>query len=87
MPHGVSGPAARGDLAALKRHEAALEGEASALYLVLSAQLVELLRVEIERPRRAGERASDATGCYPGHDSRDMYEGACSMKTCPRGHG
>ncbi|MCY1062396.1 DUF2520 domain-containing protein [Nannocystis sp. SCPEA4] len=48
MPHGVSGPAARGDLAALKRHEAALEGEASALYRVLSAQLVELLRVELE---------------------------------------
>ncbi|WAS99080.1 DUF2520 domain-containing protein [Nannocystis punicea] len=49
IPRGVSGPAARGDLAALKRHEAALEGQASALYRVLSAQLVELLQGELAR--------------------------------------
>ncbi|MDC0720164.1 DUF2520 domain-containing protein [Nannocystis bainbridge] len=43
IPRGVSGPAARGDRAALTRHEAALEGEAAALYRMLSGQLVELL--------------------------------------------
>jgi len=47
----VSGPAARGDLAALERHEAALEGPASALYRVLSGQLVELLQGELARAR------------------------------------
>lgn len=55
MPHGVSGPAARGDLAALARHEAALEGQASALYRVLSAQLVELLQVELALLASRGE--------------------------------
>ena len=44
MPRGVSGPAARGELAALAMHEAALEGQAAALYRVLSEQLVALLR-------------------------------------------
>jgi predicted short-subunit dehydrogenase-like oxidoreductase (DUF2520 family) len=48
IPGGVSGPAARGDRAALGRHTAALEGPASALYQVLSAQLVELLGPKAE---------------------------------------
>ncbi|MFZ6179837.1 DUF2520 domain-containing protein [Nannocystis pusilla] len=44
VPRGVSGPAARGDLGALARHEAALDGPASALYRMLSGQLVALLQ-------------------------------------------
>ncbi|WP_434427950.1 DUF2520 domain-containing protein [Nannocystis pusilla] len=51
VPLGVSGPAARGDLGALARHEAALEGAASALYRVLSGQLVELLQAGRGEPR------------------------------------
>ncbi|MFY0531375.1 DUF2520 domain-containing protein [Nannocystis pusilla] len=51
VPHGVSGPAARGDLGALARHEAALEGAASALYRMLSGQLVELLQAGRGEPR------------------------------------
>jgi nicotinate-nucleotide adenylyltransferase len=42
-PRGISGPAARGDAAALERHAEALPGEAGELYRTLSAQLVELL--------------------------------------------
>lgn len=44
VPRGVSGAAARGDLAALERHAAALSGPAAELYRSLSGQLVELLR-------------------------------------------
>jgi nicotinate (nicotinamide) nucleotide adenylyltransferase len=50
VPDGVSGPAARGDLAALERHAAALGGEAAEVYRLLSAQLVRLLA----QRRRAG---------------------------------
>lgn len=51
VPRGVSGPAARGDLGALARHEAALEGPASALYRMLSGQLVALLQTGRGEPR------------------------------------
>ncbi|HEY8380292.1 MAG TPA: DUF2520 domain-containing protein [Nannocystis sp.] len=44
VPRGVSGPAARGDLEALARHEAALDPQAAAIYRTLSADLVALLR-------------------------------------------
>jgi nicotinate (nicotinamide) nucleotide adenylyltransferase len=44
VPRGISGPAARGDLDALAAHAAALPEDARAIYEVLSARLVALLR-------------------------------------------
>lgn len=43
VPRGISGPASRGDLAALERHVGALPPEAAEVYRLLSAQLLELL--------------------------------------------
>lgn len=44
VPRGVTGPAARGDLAAIGRHEQALGGPEGALYRELAARLVALLQ-------------------------------------------
>ena len=43
VPRGVTGPVARGDMAAVARHVTALAGPAGELYALLSAQLAEML--------------------------------------------